>query len=286
MLDRAKVLSKVFGYIPSSVYAILYLLAIPTFAFIYTNMPNGFYHSTVQHESILDADANKLLANLRNAIINEFKQENGSTTKDIGLWKFNIEKISLYSLKPDKTKLTFGLRAELDGINEMKGAMQSAPAQITFDAHIRYAVGFPGDPERTIYAEPQIYPETFPVPAIVLFPAKIATGPAVNPTPMFAIPDQLHNQILGFLAAVRGFPAAASGSFARMFYFSAVTITTLGYGDIVPITNAARIAVAIESILGIVLGGLFINSLFQERNTLANKRINADGKNVGGANAI
>lgn len=49
--------------------------------------------------------------------------------------------------------------------------------------------------------------------------------------------------------------------FIRMMYFSTSTITTLGYGDIVPITNLARIFVSIESILGVLFIGLFLNSL-------------------------
>ena len=47
----------------------------------------------------------------------------------------------------------------------------------------------------------------------------------------------------------------------KMFYLSVVTITTLGYGDIVPTTNFTRLLVSIESILGIILIGLFLNAL-------------------------
>jgi len=53
------------------------------------------------------------------------------------------------------------------------------------------------------------------------------------------------------------------GLFWRMFYLSTATITTTGYGDIVPLTDLARGMVALESILGIVLIGLFINSFFR-----------------------
>lgn len=49
--------------------------------------------------------------------------------------------------------------------------------------------------------------------------------------------------------------------FSRMTYFSAVTITTLGYGDITPISDTARWLVTLESILGIVIIGLFLNSV-------------------------
>lgn len=45
------------------------------------------------------------------------------------------------------------------------------------------------------------------------------------------------------------------------YIFSSVTITTLGYGDIVPINDLARTLVAVQSVLGIVLIGLFINAI-------------------------
>lgn len=45
------------------------------------------------------------------------------------------------------------------------------------------------------------------------------------------------------------------GLFFRMAYFSAVTATTLGYGEIVPLTVEARSLVAFESVFGLLLMG-------------------------------
>ena len=40
-------------------------------------------------------------------------------------------------------------------------------------------------------------------------------------------------------------------------YYSVVTFTTLGFGDIVAVTNWARLAVGVEVVLGyVMLGGL------------------------------
>lgn len=49
-------------------------------------------------------------------------------------------------------------------------------------------------------------------------------------------------------------------SFANSFYFSAITMTTIGYGDIEPV-EYARIWAAIEGILGVFLGGAFLVAL-------------------------
>ena len=55
------------------------------------------------------------------------------------------------------------------------------------------------------------------------------------------------------------------GLLLRMVYFSSVTATTLGYGEIVPLTGLARVVVAIESVLGLVLMGTLVVWVTAER---------------------
>jgi hypothetical protein len=102
----------------------------------------------------------------------------------------------------------------------------------------------------------------------------------------FAEPHNLGRQILGidlqgrlpqeqvvdlnahihkYLDASSGFTSDLSDNFQRMIYFSATTITTLGYGDIIPLTTPARNLVTMEAIAGVVLIGLFLNSLTRRR---------------------
>ena len=52
-------------------------------------------------------------------------------------------------------------------------------------------------------------------------------------------------------------------TFIKSLYFSTVTITTLGYGDITPKSNYAMLTVASEAILGVVIIGIFLSSLWQ-----------------------
>jgi len=49
-----------------------------------------------------------------------------------------------------------------------------------------------------------------------------------------------------------------------MCYFSAVTITTLGFGDITPVTSAARAVTGSLAVVGVVLIGLFLNAVAQK----------------------
>jgi ion channel len=52
--------------------------------------------------------------------------------------------------------------------------------------------------------------------------------------------------------------------YIRMCYFSAITITTLGFGDITPVTTEARVLVGTEAVLGVVIIGLFLNAVAQK----------------------
>jgi len=61
-----------------------------------------------------------------------------------------------------------------------------------------------------------------------------------------------------------GDPKEASGLLIRMCYFSATTITTLGFGDITPVTTVARVLAGIEAVTGVVLIGLFLNAVAQK----------------------
>ncbi|MBV7274862.1 two pore domain potassium channel family protein [Clostridiaceae bacterium UIB06] len=60
--------------------------------------------------------------------------------------------------------------------------------------------------------------------------------------------------------------SVANGKFKYPFwnflYFSAVTITTLGYGDILPNSTMVRVLVMFETIFGVVIIGMFASCLF------------------------
>ena len=46
-----------------------------------------------------------------------------------------------------------------------------------------------------------------------------------------------------------------------MFYFSFTTLTTLGFGDLVPLNHFARVLASLESIVGPVYLAIFIARL-------------------------
>jgi hypothetical protein len=98
----------------------------------------------------------------------------------------------------------------------------------------------------------------------VLFPTKHSASAADPADSLLWLSNREVSAVDRLSDAGTGDPKDASGLYIRMTYFSAITITTLGYGDIAPITSVARILVAIEAISGVVLIGLFLNSVAQK----------------------
>ncbi|MCF6323108.1 MAG: potassium channel family protein [Gammaproteobacteria bacterium] len=53
--------------------------------------------------------------------------------------------------------------------------------------------------------------------------------------------------------------------FLESWYFSAVTVTTLGYGDVLPVTSIGKVLAGIHAVSGVCIIGLFLNSLSERR---------------------
>lgn len=100
-------------------------------------------------------------------------------------------------------------------------------------------------------------------PVSLLFPAPLVAvtseGPRTSGT--LVMSRDTYEQLMDFYLGVEGDPSYVSDSLWRMAYLSAMTVTTVGFGDITPVSEAARILVAIEAILGVVVIGLFLSAL-------------------------
>lgn len=57
-------------------------------------------------------------------------------------------------------------------------------------------------------------------------------------------------------------------NYLNSLYFSTITITTLGFGDVYPIDSVAKILVIVESLLGILLIGFFLNAIAFRKSKL------------------
>lgn len=105
-------------------------------------------------------------------------------------------------------------------------------------------------------------------------PAKSESKPGVSRKGIFASGMRpigtLHESLNEALSSLDDSPRlltrAMNGSYKYdrwdFLYFSAITITTVGYGDILPNSTRVRKRVMVEALLGIVLAGLFVSILF------------------------
>lgn len=76
--------------------------------------------------------------------------------------------------------------------------------------------------------------------------------------------------VYDFLEVVRpgSFQAARSvteGTYPTLLYYSFVTLTTVGYGDVLPITSAARALSNLESLVGVLYPAVLIGRLLSKQ---------------------
>jgi len=57
------------------------------------------------------------------------------------------------------------------------------------------------------------------------------------------------------------FSGEGGGELSSLFYFSFVTLTTLGYGDILPVAKIARTAAYLEAVTGVMFTAILIAGL-------------------------
>jgi voltage-gated potassium channel len=99
------------------------------------------------------------------------------------------------------------------------------------------------------YAEPKFYPSL--------------PSPLVDISALPDLLEQSFNMLDDSDHIMRGIVRGdRSYRLLDFLYFSAVTITTLGYGDILPNSSYVRLLVMTEALLGIIIIAAFVSSLF------------------------
>jgi hypothetical protein len=77
------------------------------------------------------------------------------------------------------------------------------------------------------------------------------------------VPVGVHRALDDFYRLQNGQPIRANLGIGRFLFLSAAVVSSSSFGDMVPITGAARAIVTLEALAGIVLVGLFLNSIAQ-----------------------
>jgi ion channel len=279
-------------------WAILYLfLLMAVYPCIYDwFLADDFYHSSSKYEYNLIKDQKRLEQALQQTISSKFKANfqnlvlNSKQEFEFENWKMSRDQtVSVSALSVDDNQIdprvsfqySFTVtEAKPSAIPEMPPTMEkpdnlnrnglgvgfSERAEASFVAPLDAAEFREREvdisrPKTRIFRSvseqdqvPIVFYEAF-------FPSKENSRVLYRGGAWLELPKDLWNDLKTWINGMQGHPSHSSGEWMRMFYLSATVMTTIGFGDIVPITPLARGWVASQAIVGAILVGLFLNDL-------------------------
>jgi hypothetical protein len=260
------------GQFPSAAFGLGYLIAIPLFSLVYTWMPLDFHDSTARYEPLILAQTDSLAEKLKDVFIADALSTSKSRPTINNYPVPYIHKPGVVQGLP-----TFSIQPEADYVR-INVLFLTVGVPGCKEPFLNVALDFDGSAGVHMVPDKCTPPiKTATVLVSVDVKANVRSGDDVVLPLLFPCSDNNHNNktclkmdfedysaLLSLRSTARGIPTPLQSSYLRMLYFSAVTISTLGYGDIVPVTSRARGVVTLEVILGPVFFGLFLNSLVKE----------------------
>ena len=261
-----------FKNIRSSTWAAIYFLLIPIYATIYSFLPYHFYHGTIQLETYnLEQKKKTILKNLTEDLTkyhpNIFISESGINIQSDGEFNFEIyfpnNFVGILEINSDSYSASIPLERKvtdkysrnflLCGVKHQNNTVQ---LDTLFNKRTFRILDRFGDASLNFHE------------MLAKSSLEISTGFKTSDTTSKSVGLILNKSTVEMMneynKGLAGLATNINGNFFRMFYFSTVTITTLGFGDIVPITDLSRFFVSSEAILGILVIGFFLNALSKE----------------------
>ncbi|MFO0811212.1 MAG: potassium channel family protein [Gemmataceae bacterium] len=218
----------------------LYLVLIPLFGLSYALMPGAFYHQNAKYEPETHDLSRALAAAVQVELRGLGRQE---AADDSGL-AADFAAADVVTASLTDTADTVVVAATVP--QRFKPGPFQKPSLLRLTLHLNQL----GDGTRVA----SIFPVTF---------ANGQTSYAMF-TESFKVRPEVPAVYARYRDATAGFPGGGFSHFLRMTYYSAVTITTTGYGDIAPLTDSARTLAGTEATVGVVLVGLFLWSLTEK----------------------
>lgn len=248
----------------SELWGGLFILVFALYALIYELLPDrSFFHATLQYEPEVRQKAQAALDELGESVSPSDRGDCAALAPVL----LHIDNQSLQVLKYDFSfTATFLVRSGPGKTYEIQPRIHF-PLDRRFDLPYRLP---PGNSLGTIYRQLRIegidtsawfQPAPISLVARCLFPTNYDEQLPENVV-LLALPAALDNKIHETADYMNGFPRRNDMiNVFSMIYLSASTITTAGFGDIVPLTERARGLVTSESIIGVVLAGLFLSAI-------------------------
>jgi hypothetical protein len=265
------------GRQPPRTWAILYVLMVPIAGLVFWTLPAGsFYDGNLTKEAGYKSDISTVTRLLTVALKDQESGDYPASHLAAPRWQedglyITLDRSSVYVLPgslqvSDTGNLEFAVRGSA---NSPQNATRSLSTIFTTGIELSNSTEYSTlsktgslllsgyDVEYSAGASTAINNP----PLSALFPSNNLLPPSTPTRYEFWAPPSTASVIERLSTAAQGDPKDASGLYIRMCYFSAITITTLGFGDITPITSAARLLVGIEAVLGVVVVGLFLNAI-------------------------
>lgn len=263
--------------------AIVYILLLLGFAFGYWCLPGReFYHANVSRELTVIEYKNRFIKQigkeLQDAIAKSFQDHHGGNQGMIDNWR--IDSNTFQVLFPEATEkdndVEFSFKLDIK-LSDTSGSHKSLFIDpiVTFSAtedaenatgdevNKTFIVDVPEVPYWPKDKNDHFIEAVFSIPSASMTRnsgyARQENHSVALPAVRMPISKHLDNKILDLAQGMLGDPSKMEGHCWRMLYLSAVTITTLGYGDIMPLSTRARFMISLESIFGIVVIGFFIS---------------------------
>jgi len=251
-------------------WGVLYLALVPAFATAYAALPaRSFRDSNIEVEAPLEADSAGLRDALTAAVspkavpmswtspVGKLRVDPGSvrvaSIRHTNDGRILVELSGEYTSPEGQTPATFGTFQEWVEVfitSQLITREPSHPVEVSYGVALVNPNG--GTPVHSPFNPP-----------VSLLMATQAGALRSEPSDSGVLTLSLdaNRRLVRFYNAVEGDPSYASGWWMRMLYFSSTTITTLGLGDLTPVSATARELVGLEAVAGIVVIGLFLNAL-------------------------
>jgi len=245
-------------------YILLYISAIPIFAVIYSVIPNGFYAPYARLEYSGQADAYQTGILIQTATRRALQQRSLKSPVLVEKLKMREEMLHVQRLSViDNSTIKFYVYAMLWD-EERKGNIQ-----VIFPVVMRASskiVAHAGRDSRLFRFVELDNLERIPDESRHLVSPAFAeifrpTDDIFGDGPFLEFSSEEDQKLSEFFDGIGGNATAVSGAYGRMLYFSSMVITTVGFGDVVPMTAIARGVVALEAVMGVTLAGLFLNAV-------------------------
>ncbi len=249
---------------------LLYVTVIIVFAVCYCMLPNQFYHMNIMKEQEFN--------DLQNVVKGQFKQLLSSAIQNDDKEKYiMIDDNKKYRLKVDSIAVERYNYKEPSFDITVHVLSNEAYVYQEEHAYMEYAISYNVKlvGTRIIMADKSVL-QTAKLEQTnrVYDPIKSEeTNDLIDISPVFKgknwsfaikVSRALDENLRKIENAQDGYASYVENNFFRMLYLSVVTITTLGFGDIVPITDMARLGIGIEAFLGVMIAGLFVNAIIQK----------------------